>query len=179
MDQKAFSAKLDAIAGLVVEMYAMLDDAPVMPSTTPSTITTGNPYADTLEMIKVINDVHLEAGPRIMNNVMSSRYWRKIWDIADKANVKFIVLRGAHPGGCVDVRYPQFHGVLDKVAMKAIVNAFMAVCVAVDSMSNETEIRMGGDVWPLVDNRHIQIDDSWHHRFDDPEFPHFHMRVGA
>jgi len=30
MDQKAFSAKLDAIAGLVVEMYAMLDDAPVV-----------------------------------------------------------------------------------------------------------------------------------------------------
>ena len=143
-----------------------------------------NPYPDRAWLVPVINDDHLTADPKIMDNALGSRYWRMLWEIADRAKVRLVVMRGQHPDGCVDVAYPTIDGKLDRAAMGRIIGAFLAVCVPLpDKSTNETEIRLGADVWQMVPNRHVQVDlekgDPMHHRFDDPMFPHFHLRLGV
>ena len=68
--------------------------------------------------------------------------------------------------------------------MKAMVDKFFSVCCALipgqewRDIANESEIRIGSDVKSQIgyNNRHIQVDDDWHHRFDDLVYPHFHLK---
>lgn len=100
------------------------------------------------------------------------------------------------PGGglVIDGRYPTTpDGKLDVEAMRKIVDAWVKVCCPLfgrySDITNNAEIRVGSDVYyPLVlsvinkpaDNiwgKHLQLDDSMHHRFDSPAYPHWHGRV--
>ena len=94
-------------------------------------------------------------------------------------------------GLTADCKYPAIDGQLDVEKMKAIIDRFLEICCALipgqewKDISNESEIRVGSDVSSTLGsryisvgqwNRHIQIDDSQHHRFDDSAYPHFHMK---
>jgi hypothetical protein len=140
---------------------------------------------------------------------LQGRCWWLLEEMAKAANIKIIVLRGcplsgelegspAHRpcdeiggGMMVDCRYPILSNVLDIVKMKAMVDKFLSICCPIIpgkeylDISNESEIRIGSDVFTLIGgkyilngqvNRHIQIDDGYHHRFDDTIYPHFHLK---
>jgi hypothetical protein len=124
-------------------------------------------------------------------------------ELAKAAHVKITVLQGcplavedpkspAHrpcsePGGgmMADCMYPSIDGNLDIAQMKLMVNRFLEICCPIIpgkeymDVANQSEIRMGSDVIvPLGywGKRHIEIDDDYHHRFDDQTYPHFHLK---
>lgn len=180
--------KLDAIRILLREIEAMMDDVPIPVQPWPEfpeevDYPNANPYADTPDMVPVINDDHLEVGPKIIVTLLGSRYWRIIWEIADRAKVKFVILRGAHPDGCIDVEYPKISGALDRAAMDRIKEAFLDIAVPHYPPGEEwrdtspVDLRVGSDVLTIPQPKHISVDDNFHHRFDDKEYPHFHMDV--
>jgi hypothetical protein len=94
----------------------------------------------------------------------------------------------SEPGGgrMLDIEYPVAayarERELDIYGMKAIVHRFLEICVPIpDSSTNESEIRMGSDVFGTLGmglNRNIQIDDEQFHRFDAPIYSHFHFKDG-
>lgn len=177
---------LDAIELLISETRSLIPQGTTTTVTTTTTTIppTGNPYTNTSTLISVRSDDHLEASQTIMDNILNARYWRMLWDIADQAHVKLVILRGAHPDGRIDIQYPSIDGKLDLPAMNRIRDAFLAICVPPlpagqewRDLLNESEIRVGSDVWAFTGNRHLQIDDATHHRYDDVLYPHFHVRL--
>ena len=177
MDIQTIAKRLRDLLAEIEGTPAAIETEPTPPPPVDTPAGASNPYADTPDMIPMISDDHLEASPKITDNGLASRYWRTIWDIADKADGRLIILRGAHPDGRVDIQYPSIEGKLDKDMMARIIYAFLAVCGPWGGIMDEREIRMGSDVWPLTSNPLIKIDDLYHHRYDDPVYPHFHVRV--
>ena len=90
-------------------------------------------------------------------------------------------------GIMVDCKYPSLtSGGLDVGKMKAMTDKFLSICCPPlpsgkewREVLNESEIRVGSDVSSLIGyggNRHVQIDDAYHHRYDDKTYPHFHLK---
>ncbi|MDD5095470.1 MAG: hypothetical protein PHV74_14005 [Dehalococcoidia bacterium] len=185
MTPSEIAARLRALADEIEK--AEKPELPIIPADIQETgpvVSAANPYVDSSAMIPLKSDDHLIASPKIMDNIMSSRYWRIYWQISHQAKVPLLILRGAHPDGCMDFEYPKKpDGTLDRDAMDRLRDAFREIAVPHYPPGQEwrdtspADLRVGSDVWSTAIAKHISIDDKMFHRFDSVLYSHGHMDV--
>jgi len=173
--------------------YEMGQPAPLAP--VKESLTIGR--YDTLPREWYVTDEGVTISDKTDARWLQGRAWWAMTEIARISGVHLHVLRACKlfddgqpdthtacnllGGGMeIDIEYPKDDGTLS-ATMRLIIDAFMEVCVPdPDDIMNAAEIRMGSDVWNRLGwsmNRHLPVDDAYHHRFDDPEYPHMHWKV--
>jgi hypothetical protein len=128
METNLLHTKVNQIISLCNEILGGTEPDPgtIAPiPVTPPPVSDGNPYADTPDLVPIVTDDNLYALFTMTAPYLQSRFWRVLWDIADKMDMPLLVVNAcllegepvenpAHrsDGRMVDLRYPAGNAVI-------------------------------------------------------------------
>jgi hypothetical protein len=175
VDTVAIRTNLDAIRILIDDTAALLLSAPLptITTTVPPTVPapgpiSANPYTDTPARTQIIPDAHLAFTGTAP--YLQSRFWRSLWNVADKMGIKIAVvnaclLSGVPPentahyedGRTVDIRYPESDSLRIELIRLLIIAGWPDYELPRDynrRAVNDFEVRVSPEIktalWPLT-----------------------------
>lgn len=193
----ATTAKIDAAIQALIEAKALLNEIPLPPVSTITTVQPPvpvparsdiNPYADSEIRTPITPDDHLAFIGSA--SYLQSRFWRVLWDIADKMRVRLVVVNAcllegvpanntAHDpdGRTVDLRYLPTDSA-SKELIGRILASFPVYDPAVQYAkwaTDESEVRVSPEIrdrlkLPWI--KRVQADPAGNHN------DHLHVRFG-